>query len=89
MSTPSTTPAPFQPGDVVTHDGTPGTWRVTAVDGNRLTVTNPHTHGGRTYLAADRCQAAHRNIDPRKCRRCSTVIPSGVFCDPCLDEAAR
>lgn len=46
----------IQTGDTVRYQGDRGTWLVKAVDGNRLTVTNPHTHGGRTYLPADKCE---------------------------------
>ena len=31
-----------------------GTWKVVAINGNAVTVTNPHTHSGRTYLPLDR-----------------------------------
>jgi predicted RecA/RadA family phage recombinase len=43
-------------GDMVRYGDLPGVWLVTAVAGNRLTVSNPHTHGGRTYIPADKCE---------------------------------
>lgn len=43
-------------GDMVLYNGERGELKVIKVEGNRLTLTNPHTHSGRIYLPADKCQ---------------------------------
>lgn len=55
----TTNESQIKAGDTVEHIDPArrrGTWTVVKVEGNRLTVTNPHTHSGRVYIAADQHQ---------------------------------
>lgn len=87
----------IQVGDTVEKLGTRGKWLVVKIEGNRLTVTNPHTHGGRTYLPADKCQVV-RDGGPqliksrRSCVGCGMrpgMLYGNGLCESCQNGDAR